>query len=249
MSRTQPEKEQLKNPAKKFLEWKSQKKTWSYWDKESEKNVDLGMDVKFICLDSLNTVTGYDGKNECSYYSNEVRKPSDILFVKQKRNTVASGCWQDVKNLPNIKFCKTVYAIAYINKAYELVCFKLSGAALGSWFAFIEETGGMNELYDDIVITVKSTLEQQNGGITYNSPIYEICKRGLTEEIAELANDTDKELQSYFKAYFTNASKPDESQPDETSQENVYAIDSGIKPRAIDPTDFSNEEEDDNIPF
>ena len=39
------------NPSKKFLQWKSNEKHFSYWDKDKEENISLELPLKFLFLE------------------------------------------------------------------------------------------------------------------------------------------------------------------------------------------------------
>ena len=52
-----------KNPATKFLEWKSDQKGFSYYDKGLAKNVEVSLPFKFVFLDELSTVKGFAEQN------------------------------------------------------------------------------------------------------------------------------------------------------------------------------------------
>ena len=58
------------NPATKFLEFKNGK--FSYYDKTSEANVEVPLPLRFIVLDELATIKGWDSKTNSGIYSNEV---------------------------------------------------------------------------------------------------------------------------------------------------------------------------------
>jgi len=51
-----------KNPATKFLDWKSDQKGFSYYDKGLGKNVEVPLPFKFVFLDELSTVKGWNDK-------------------------------------------------------------------------------------------------------------------------------------------------------------------------------------------
>ena len=42
-----------KNPASKFLDWKSNDKQFSYYDKEQSKTIEVKLPLKFVFLDDF----------------------------------------------------------------------------------------------------------------------------------------------------------------------------------------------------
>ena len=203
MSRTQPTNNKPKNPAEKFLDWDSEKCEWKYYDKTLEKNMSLPMGSKFIVLDQLNTIKGYDEERETGIWSNEVRSVADTLNVMAGKNKLMSGTWKEVKasDIP-AKFTNSVYAMMLIDKAYVLVNFQLRGASLRPWFDFVESHGGFNELAKgDNVISVTETEEKKKGRVVYNSPVYEVVATELSEAASKRGDELDKVLQSYLKEY------------------------------------------------
>jgi hypothetical protein len=51
------------NPATKFFEWKSNEKTFAYYDKETKTNVSVELPFKFLVLDELHTVKGWKNRS------------------------------------------------------------------------------------------------------------------------------------------------------------------------------------------
>lgn len=60
------------NPARKFLEWKSDDKCFSYYDKEKKENVKVELPLTFVILEHYHTVKGWNDKSESGIYANEV---------------------------------------------------------------------------------------------------------------------------------------------------------------------------------
>jgi len=47
------------NPATKFLSWKSNEKLFSYYDKETQSNIEVKLPFKFLVLEELASVKGW----------------------------------------------------------------------------------------------------------------------------------------------------------------------------------------------
>ena len=76
-------KPKLENPCRKFIDFKSDKGEFFFYDKEKEESVKVPVPLYFVVLDELATISGYNKKNDCGIYSNEVHKTAtEILRVK-----------------------------------------------------------------------------------------------------------------------------------------------------------------------
>ena len=66
------EKSVSSNPTSKYLEWKSNDKAFSYYDKEAGQNVKVELPLKFVFLQHYHTVKGWNDASASGIYSNEV---------------------------------------------------------------------------------------------------------------------------------------------------------------------------------
>ncbi len=192
-----------RNPAKKFLEWKSEQKAWQGWDKEKEEKFLVPADTAFIVLDMLSTVTGYS-KQDGGIGSNEVRNATtDELEVHAAKRLIFTGLWKDVKTgVRDARFATSVYALAKVDGEYQLVNFKMSGCALRAWIEFVDEQGGRKAVENgDMAIHIKETMEGKSGSVTYNSPVFAVASKNITEDAKGLADAADRELQAYLDDY------------------------------------------------
>ena len=60
------------NPVAKYLNWKSNDKCFSYYDKAKGENVKVELPIKFLFLEHYHTVKGWNDSSESGIYSNEV---------------------------------------------------------------------------------------------------------------------------------------------------------------------------------
>ena len=88
------------NPSTKFIDWKSNDKWFSYYDKDKKENVQIPLPFKFLALDELHSVKGWNDATSSGIYSNEVKFISkEILTVKPfKGNEIAKGLYKDIKD-------------------------------------------------------------------------------------------------------------------------------------------------------
>lgn len=160
--------ERTTSPIKKYIEWKSSENCFQYYDKEKGEKVNVPLPVKFFILDELTCIKGFEIKNTCGIYSNEIHDTSkEILVVNSfKGGVLGTGLYKDIKdNVVNKggKYCKSVYA----NLDGELVNFQLVGSAL----SFIGDLQKVNK--KDHFITVEKSIEAKTGVNTYNVPVFQ----------------------------------------------------------------------------
>ena len=236
------EDKQQKNPAQKYLKWKSGSSQWKYWDKQEEKEVLLAANTPFIVLDVLSTATGFNDRKGCGVWANEVRSLKLPLRLQDKDGEIMSGVWREIKDKVHyVKFASSVYAVINSASGYELVNFQLSGSALGSWIEFVDTLGGPRKLFGDVVVGVPEVKEGQTGSVRYNIPSYAVVKSELSDEAKAAATKADVELQSYLKSYF--AASPEGKAAEEHNKD--VASYEAPKPTPAPSAQFKNEE----VPF
>jgi len=195
----------LQNPAKKFIEFKGDKGIFQYFDKElGEKGetVEFTMPFYFIVLDELSAITGFNEKNQCGIYSNEIHSLNDeILKVKTFQGGISIvGKYADIKNdIKAIggKFTKSIYAML-LGKENEFVHFKFSGSAFGSW---LEKKIDLQKA----AVLVNETARGEKGIIKFIYPIFKQTIIPPTKKyVWDAALKMDKELQLYLISYKNN---------------------------------------------
>lgn len=238
-----------KNPAKKRIQWSGSLAKWQYYDKEKgdpEKKYKVDMPEKFyiIALDQLNSVTGFNKKEQKGIFSNEVKDlNTETLIVRMKGEKIAEGLWEDIKEHVTSskvggKFEKSIYAALFIPKGkdvppdLELINIRLSGSSLGPWFdAQIGDVAN--------VITLGANPEKQVSGTNeYYMPTVKLgAKR---DDLTSLAIEMDKELQEYFqsKGKPTGESEEQPETPPPPTKEDEQWM-----------SNAAPEEEDDDLPF
>jgi hypothetical protein len=200
----------LTNPAKKFIEWKGSKGVFQYYDKDTEKNIELPLPLYFIVLDQLSTVTGFSERLGCGIYSNEVRSTkNEVLHVKSFKSGVhISGLWNDINDEVKAaagKYCKTVYAMLIKGKSdFELVCFKMHGSAFSGTEKDNKDAGWINFKADltTFGVQVKTSLPGERGVTKFIAPVFETCTI-KDQKIWDAAIKMDQQLQVYFSQYFS----------------------------------------------
>ena len=206
------------NPASKFIDWKSNDKCFSYYDKETKENVSLPLPFKFLVLDELHTIKGWNDATQSAIYSNEVKWISkDELIVKPfKGNEIAKGLYKDIKEKvksAGAHYVKSVYCMLEDGSIANL---QLKGAACQSYGDFTAKT--RSRLSDEWV-EVSSASEGKKGAVKYTTPEFKFQKC-LSDSEADLADEAFNILESYLKTYLIK-SEPVESVETEIEEDDL----------------------------
>ena len=199
MSRKSEFQNENPNPAKMFLEWKSEQKTFCFYDKEKSENVFLELPFKFLTLIEMHTVKGWNNASESAIYSNEVKFiGTEELSVKSfKGGKIAKGLYKNIKS--QIKdagghYTKSIYAMLTDG---TIVNFQLKGSVVREWGEFTKKT--RSRLSDEWV-EVDGYQEMKSGGIKYTVPTF-IFNTSLTEEEGKMADECYETLKEYMNKY------------------------------------------------
>lgn len=198
MSRSNTESNGSKNPAKRFFEWSGSTGEFKYYDKENKKNVIVPLPFKFIVLDTLTTIKGFNDAAGSGYWSNEVRNvKEDILVVRDKTGICAKGVYDEVirhRATIGCKFSQSVYIAYFEGKVLTLGNIQMVGSAVGSWFDFRKETDVFK-----CAIVVNTALAAKKGKTDYFMPVFSPFAISEKTELEAIA--LDKELQAYLLDY------------------------------------------------
>jgi hypothetical protein len=187
------------NPATKFLDWKSNDKCFEYYDKEAQKKVQVPLPFKFIVLDELHTIKGWNDASESSIYSNEVKYISkEPMTVKPfKGNEIAKGLYKDIKDkvvAAGGHYTKSIYIMLENGNLANL---QLKGSAVQKWGDFTQKT--RNRLSDEWIIVSKA-IEGKKGAVKFFTPDFGF-EKSLSGEEALKADTCFDILESYLKSY------------------------------------------------
>jgi len=188
------------NPAKKFLEWKSDQKCFSYYDKAKGENVKVELPFSFVILEHYHTVKGWNDKSQSRIYSNEVfAVGSDELEVKAfKGGLIAKGLYKEIK--PQIHgagghYCRSIYAVS---QDKELINISLKGSGVSSYSDFINDFGDNN--FDKNWIEVSGAEERKKGKVKYSVPVFKASKPIKDKsKLMPFANELGEYMAEYLK--------------------------------------------------
>lgn len=221
------------NPATKFLEWKSEKKCFQYYDKEiAEKlknegkdkeyikekaNIEVNLPLKFQFLEDFHTIKGFSDSEQTGIYSNEIKFTSkDSLTVKTfGGTTIAEGLYNDIR-LKIIdaggKYHKSIYAV--LNG--ELVNFQIKGSVVSAFSLFANGqkktpkqpfVQGHSNRFESHFIEINDFESLKKGATKYTVPNFTIGD-AYTPEDLKTAKEKYLVISEYFKAYSNKDNTP-----------------------------------------
>lgn len=213
------------NPAVKFLEWKSNDKYFSYYDKDQGQNIKLELPLKIQLLEEFHTVKGWNDASESGIYANEVKFISkEPLKVKSfKGGDIAEGIYSDIR-LKIIdaggKYHKSIYAL--LNG--EIVNISLKGSAVGEWSLFSQgdrakNIQGNSGKFESHFIEINGAKDMKKGATKYSVPVFE-CTIPYTKSDLENAMNAYKLIADYYNKY----TAPKEETPAEDEFEDDLAF-------------------------
>ena len=205
------------NPATKFIDWKSNDKCFNYYDKETKENVALPLPFKFLVLDELHTVKGWNDATQSAIYSNEVKWISkDIMTVKPfKGNEIAKGLYKDIKEKIKSAGAHYVKSIYVMLEDGSIANLQLKGASCQSYGDFTAKT--RSRLTDEWV-EVTNFVEGKKGAVKYTTPEFKF-KKSISDAEADLADEAFNTLEAYLKTYLSKVEPTEIEVIDEESVE------------------------------
>jgi len=191
------------NPATKFLDWKSNDKCFEYYDKETSSKVQVKLPFRFLVLDELHAVKGWNDATSSGIYSNEVKYISkEPLTVKPfKGNEIAKGLYKDIKEKVQSAGGHYVKSIYIMLEDGSLANLQLKGSSVQEWGTFTQKT--RNRLPDEWIV-VSKVKDGKKGAVKYTMPFFEF-ERSLNETEAKQADEVFGVLEAYLKAYLVKS--------------------------------------------
>jgi hypothetical protein len=191
------------NPATKFFDWKSNDKCFSYYDKEKQENVLVPLPFKFLVLDELHAIKGWNDATSSGIFSNEVKFISkEPMTVKPfKGNEIAKGLYKDIKDKVQAAGGHYVKSIYIMLEDGSLANIQLKGAAVQKWGEFTAKT--RQRLPDEWVI-VESVVDGKKGAVKFYTPDFKF-ERSISDTEADLADEAFNVLETYLKTYLVKA--------------------------------------------
>jgi len=210
------------NPTSKFMEWKSNNKSFSFYDKADKQNVEVKLPLTFLVLEEYHTIKGFSDSDQTGIYANEILQISAEEFeVKTyKGRVIAKGVYSDIKQVVNSaggNYNKSIYAVT---KEGDLINISFKGAAVSKWSQFTEK-GAWKRLKDEWV-TIEDAEDHKKGMVAYSTPNFKF-NTSLTDYEFKIVETKANELESYMDGYLAKdeATKVEEPALVEDKIENV----------------------------
>ncbi len=199
MSRKSEFQNENPNPAKYFLEWKSDHGCFQYYDKEREEKIKVDLPFRFLVLKEMHTVKGWNDASDSAIYSNEVKfiGSQDLHVRSFKGGEIATGLYSEIKHLIHAAggyYTKSIYIMTESNNIFNI---QLKGSAVGEWSEFTKKSKA--RLADEWV-SVTGAEQRKKGNINYTVPVFKY-DQSLDQESASKADKVYAELDMYMKAY------------------------------------------------
>jgi hypothetical protein len=201
------------NPTTKYWEWKSNEKTFSYFDKaiaetckdkeevKEKANIPVELPTRILVLAELVTIKGWHDASGSGIYSNEVfYVSSEELEVRTfGGKLIAKGLYNDIKaevKAAGGTYRKSIYAMLDNG---EIVNLSIKGSAVKTWSEF---TKSLNKgATENFWISIDGAEEHKKGSVPYSTPKFSLGK-ALTKQEAVSADDAAEALQAHFDGYF-----------------------------------------------
>ena len=188
------------NPTSKFMEWKSNNKSFSYYDKENKQNVEVKLPLTFLVLEEYHTIKGFSDSDQTGIYANEILQISAEEFeVKTfKGRVIAKGVYSDIKQVVNSaggNYNKSIYAVT---KEGDLINISFKGAAVSKYSQFTEK-GAWKRLKDEWV-TIEDAEDHKKGNVVYATPNFKF-NTSLTDYEFKIVEAKANELEAYMDGY------------------------------------------------
>jgi hypothetical protein len=198
-NRTQVFAQPMTNPSTRFMEWKSKHKLFSFWSKADEKELTQTLPFKFLLLDELHTIGGWNDSSESRIFANEVKfiGKQEITVKASKGGVLAKGLYSVIKDQAKNAgghYLKSIYVMLEDN---SLVNIRLKGSAVKEWGDF---TQANRAALTGQWIEVNGAKDSKKGSVTFSTPEFTLGK-ALTANEEKDADVCFDGLESYLKAY------------------------------------------------
>lgn len=185
------------NPTSKYLEWKSNDKSFKFYDKSAGENVEVKLPLKFAFLQHYHTVKGFSDASNSGIYANEVFWiGSEEMTVRSfKGGVIAEGLYKDIK--PKIvnaggKYHRSVYVML---EDGSVANFSFKGAVVKEWSDFY---GEKENLLDNQWVEINEARDEKKGSVKYTVPVFTVGKP-IGNEVAKMAQERADELKLFIE--------------------------------------------------
>lgn len=215
MSRTKEVADIAQNPAELAFFYNGQTGVFGYPNPNEGQDgfVDLAELPPMILLDGdAFCVSGKTTSGE-KIKSNTAHRGYDqnlTVWLKDSREQIAFGTWGQIKPTVTDKRGKYTVQLYFLTQKGKIVVMYLTGRALAEWLKFSQANS--QALQSSFVFTQGRTdVPGSQGKIGSKVPVFKLSPCTDTSLLNQ-ADEADRTLQAYFKAYFEQRSQPQEAQ-------------------------------------
>jgi len=171
---------------------------------------------KFLVLDELHSIKGWNDATSSGIFSNEVKFISkEEMTVKPfKGNEIAKGLYKDIKEKVQSSGGHYVKSIYIMLEDGSLANIQLKGSAVQKWGEFTQKT--RNRLPDEWVCVSKA-LDGKKGAVKFTTPEFSFLQSLSDTEVGQ-ADEAFNLLEAYLKTYLAKA----EPVLEETKEEDEF---------------------------
>jgi len=191
---------QTPHPVKKFLEWKSNLKTFTFYDKEKGEDVEVALPFKFLFLQHYAKIDGYNEATNGGIGSNEVYNTTTetLTVFAFKGGIIAEGLYQDIKTKVEAaggKYHRSIYVMLEDGSVSNI---SVRGSAVSEWSKFMDLN---KNLVDNQWITVAKAMPMKKGSVSYTVPVFSIGDNITKAEVVK-ADEAANLIGSYLTSKF-----------------------------------------------
>jgi hypothetical protein len=185
ISHTSSSEQTSSNPTTRYMEWKSNDKCFSYFDKSlvegltdkdeirEKGNVKVTLPFKFLLFQHYHTVKGWHEASASGIYSNEVYWiGSEPITVRSfKGGVIAEGFYKDLKTkIANAggKYHRSLYVMLEDGTVANI---SIKGSAVKEWGDFFKDN---EKSADTTWFEVNKAKEAKKGSINYSVPVFSL---------------------------------------------------------------------------
>lgn len=197
------------NPTKKYLKWRSNDKSFTYYDKAQETEVTVSLPLKFVFLQHYHTVKGWHDSSGSAIFSNEVfqigKEPMNVRAYKG--GDLVSGIYKDIKGKANQLggvYHRSIYVMLEDGTIANL---SIKGAVVKEWSDFYDFS---KNTIDNFWVEVNEAVDQKKGSVKYSTPKFSLGGN-LDAKVIEAADNAADRLTFHMNNYFNKNTDADES--------------------------------------
>lgn len=194
-----------KNPTSKYLEWKSNDKSFSYYDSDAGENIKVELPFRFLLLTQYHTIGGFHSESNSRIYSNYVSYigTEEMNVRSYKGGEIVKGLYKNIKSRiigAGGKYHKAIFGMI---EDGSIVSISLKGSAVREWTDFFDSN---EHLLDNKWVEIKSSTDHKKGSISYSTPNFTVGKN-LTKAQNNMADMSTALFQVFVDDYFSGENK------------------------------------------